>query len=173
MTPRAHTPRDAARSFVLVAACAIVSLTGCAATAADREPVEAELELGTGTARFVALADGDEVAMVHGAQGGWHLWVSARATGMSSGVGSLEIAHGPADGSSELVATRAGVTFDPPDAEGRRLTLGWQAILPDPACSVGRLHRVRITVTTASGERLTTERDVMPTAGDYPPPACE
>ncbi len=168
------TRRDAA--IAIAAACALAMLVGpsagCAAASADR-PIEAELELGTGTARFVALEDGDEVAMVHGAQGGWHLWISARATGMSSGTGSLEIAHGPADGSTELQATRAGVTFDPPDAEGRRITLGWQAIFPDPACSVGRLHRVRITVTTASGQRLTTERDVMPTAGDYPPPACE
>ena len=154
-----------------VLCCTIVALAGCAAASADRVPTEAELELGTGTARFVPLADGDEVAMVRGAQGGWHLWISARATGMGA-MGSLEIAHGPADGSTPPEVTRAGVTFDPADAEGRRTTLGWQAILSDPPCSVGRLHRVRITVTTSSGERVSAERDVMPTAGDHPPAAC-
>jgi hypothetical protein len=37
---------------------------------------------------------------------------------------------------------------------------------------VGRLHRIRVTVTTATGERLSAERDVIPTAGEHPPPAC-
>lgn len=172
MNADAHPRRCDARVIVRMVACAMVALAGCAAASADPQPTEAELELGTGTARFVPLADGDEVAMVHGAQGGWHLWISARATGMASAMGSLEIAHGPADGSTPLEVTRAGVTFDPADAEGRRTSLGWQAILPDPPCSVGRLHRVRITVTTSSGDRVSAERDVMPTAGDHPPAAC-
>lgn len=160
--------RSATRGLVALALASVMG--GCAGAAAM--PGEAFLELGTGTARFQPLEDGDEVPMVHGAQGGWHLWISARATGLSSGTGSLEIAHGPADGSEEMQTTRVGVVFDPPDAQGRRVTLGWQAILTDPPCSVGRLHRVRVTVTTASGERVSAERDLLPTAGDYPPPAC-
>jgi hypothetical protein len=160
--------RTATRGLVALAMASVMG--GCAGAAAT--PGEAFLELGTGTARFQPLEDGDEVAMVHGAQGGWHLWISARATGLSSGTGSLEIAHGPADGSEEMQSSRVGVVFDPPDAQGRRVTLGWQAILTDPPCAVGRLHRVRVTVTTATGERVSAERDVLPTAGDHPPPAC-
>lgn len=163
--------RGRMRDTVLTASLLAVALTtGCAA--AEPGPAEAALELGTGTSRFEPLVDGQEIAMVHGAQGGWHLWISARATGLDARIGSLEITQGPADGSAEPQTTRVGVTFDPPDAEGRRVTLGWQAILADPACCVGRLHRVRVTVTTASGERVSAERDVMPTAGEYPPPAC-
>jgi hypothetical protein len=160
-----------------LAACALVlslvpsGLAGCAGSAAP-EPAEASLELGTGTARFVALDDGDEVPMVKGAQGGWHLWMSVRAEGLETSLASLEIAHQPADESEPEQVTRSGVTLDPPDAQGRRASLGWQAILADPGCSVGRLHRVRVTLTTATGERLTAEREVMPTGGDYPPPAC-
>ncbi|GAB4196307.1 MAG: hypothetical protein OHK0013_03360 [Sandaracinaceae bacterium] len=146
-------------------------VAGCAGSP-QPEPVEASLEIGTGTARFVPLADGDEVPMVKGAQGGWHLWVSVRAEGLESGLASLELAHQPADESEPEQVMRSGVTFDPPDARGRRVTLGWQAILANPSCSVGRLHRVRVTVTTATGQRLTAEREVMPTGGDNPPPAC-
>ncbi|MBX7191964.1 MAG: hypothetical protein K1X94_07900 [Sandaracinaceae bacterium] len=160
------------RSLALAIAALVGSLTLEACAAAAPEPTEASLELGTGTARFEPLSDGDEVPMTHGAQGGWHLWISARATGLREDFGSLEIAHGPADGSSEMQITRVGFTFDPPDAQGRRSTLGWQAILADPSCSVGRLERVVVTVTTASGQRVSAERDLLPTAGDYPPPPC-
>jgi hypothetical protein len=155
-----------ALSTVLLGAGA---LAGCAGSAV---PNEASLELGTGTARFVPLADGDEVAMVRGVQGGWHLWVSVRADGLETNLASLEIAHQPADESEPEQVTRSGVTFDPPDAQGRLVTLGWQAILANPSCSVGRLHRIRVTVTTASGKRLTAEREVIPTGGLNPPPPC-
>jgi hypothetical protein len=160
------------RALALAAGALAVALVGGCASSAPIEPTEASLEVGTGTARFVPLADGDEVAMVRGAQGGWHLWISVRADGLDTGLGSLEIAHQPADESEPEQVSRVGVTFDPPDAEGRRSTLGWQAILADPSCSVGRLHRVRVTVTTATGQQLSAEREVMPTAGDNPPPAC-
>jgi hypothetical protein len=155
----------------VLGALALVGLAGCASVEAAPSS-DALLEVGTGTARFELLEDGAEVAMVRGAQGGWHLWISARASGLGSGTGSLEIAHGPADGGEPLESTRVGVVFDPPDAQGRRATLGWQAILAEPSCAVGRLHRIRVTVTTATGERLSAERDVIPAAGEHPPPAC-
>ncbi len=156
--------------LALALSLAAVTLAGCAG--ASPEPTTASLELGTGTARFEPLADGAEVPMVKGAQGGWHVWVSVRAEGLDSGLGSIEIEHQPADESEPAQVSRVGVTFDPPDAEGRRVSLGWPAIFADPACSVGRLHRIRVTITTASGQRVSAERDVMPTPGAFPPPAC-
>jgi hypothetical protein len=146
-----------------------LSLGACAA---EPTPADATLSLGTGTSRFVALADGDEVPMIHGAQGGWHVWVSVRVEGMDVGTGSLTIEHQPADESEPMIESRVGVLFDPPDAEGGRVSLGWPAIFSDPQCSVGRLHRIRVTLTTASGERLTAEREVVPAGGEFPPPPC-
>jgi hypothetical protein len=35
-----------------------------------------------------------------------------------------------------------------------------------------RLYRIRVTLTTASGQRLSDERDVMPRPGMYPPSPC-
>lgn len=144
---------------------------GCSA-AADPTPAEATLELGTGTARFVPVADGDELPMIRGAQGGWHVWISVRVDGMDVSTGSLTFEHQPADESEPMVESRVGAVFDPPDAMGRRASLGWPVIFSDPTCSVGRLHRIRVTLTTASGERLTAEREILPTGGDYPPPPC-
>lgn len=159
-----------ARHGWLALACS-VALAGCAG-AVPVVDTDASLELGTGTARFMPVEDGDELPMIKGAQGGWHVWVSVRATGLSTGVGSVEIEHQPADESEPAQVFRVGTMFDPPDAEGRRASLGWTAIFVDPSCSVGRLHRIRATVTTATGERVSAERMIVPTAGDYPPPAC-
>lgn len=160
------------------------ALAGCAGSVpsapdgAERDgpdgsvPPTPTLELGTGTARFASIEDGDELPMIKGAQGGWHVWVSVRVAGLEDPTGSLVIEHQPADESEPAEAFRAGANFDPADAEGRRASLGWTAIFSDPSCSVGRLHRIRVTLTTARGERLSAERMIVPTGGDYPPPPC-
>jgi hypothetical protein len=148
---------------------------GCAASAdpdPDPDPEDAVLELGTGTARFELVADGDEVPMIRGAQGGWHVWVSVRIEGMDVDLASLTLEHQPADESEPAQITSSGAMFDPADSEGRRSSLGWAAIFSDPSCSVGRLHRIRATVTTATGERISIEREIIPSAGTFPPPAC-
>jgi hypothetical protein len=149
-----------------------LGLLGCASSNVVPEPTEARLELGTGTARFVPITDGAELEMIHGAQGGWHVWVSVRAEGITQGTGTLEIEHGPADGSAPMQRTRVGVMFDPADAQGRRASLGWTAIFDNPSCQQDRLYRIRVTLTTASGQRLSDERDVMPRPGMYPPSPC-
>lgn len=154
-----------------LASLLVVLAAGCAA-APEVEPDEGRLELGTGTWRFEPVADGDELPLVKGAQGGWHVWIAVRAHGLESGVGSLEIELQPADESEPPQRTRLGVQLDPPDAEGGRSYLGWPAILGDPSCAVGRLLRVRATLTTPSGERFEDEREIVPGPGDDPPPAC-
>lgn len=151
-----------------------LALAACASEAAAPViPDAPRLELGTGTARFTRVEDGDVLPMVHGAQGGWHVWVAVRAEGMDVELSSLRLELQPADESGEPVVTESGARFDPADADGRRVSLGWAAIFPDPACAVGRLHRVHVTLTTARGERIEAERDVMPSPGEFPPPACE
>lgn len=147
-----------------------VLLGGCAS---EVVPEEASLELGTGTWRFEPVADGDAVPLIRGAQGGWHVWVAVRTNGMERDRGSLSIALSPADESRPPRETTLGVTLDPPDAEGRRVYLGWPAILDDPSCAVGELLRIEATFTDATGRRVTVERDVMVTGGDDPPPPCE
>ena len=40
---------------------------------------EPSFEFGTGSNKFKSLDNGDKVTMVHGPQGGWHIWGSVRA----------------------------------------------------------------------------------------------
>lgn len=157
---------------VVPVACALVAAGCMAAAAPEPMPDEPVLELGTGTARFAPVSDGDELPMIRGAQGGWHVWASVRVTGMDVDVGSLRFTHQPADESEPPVELAVGAHFDPEDAAGGRSALGYAMIFSDPTCSVGRLHRIRVTLTTPSGETLTAEREVMPTGGDFPPPPC-
>jgi len=51
----------------------------------DVEPVPTEARLGTGTEEFVPVEDGDEITIVFGPQGGYHLDGSMRASGIVAG----------------------------------------------------------------------------------------
>lgn len=160
-----------ALATLLVGAAGLIA--GCAGAPVDPgEPEEARLELGTGTWRFEPVEDGAELPMIHGAQGGWHVWVAIRTAGMDARVGSLVVELQPADESAPAQVTSLGVQLDPPDAEGRRSYLGWPAILPSPACSVGTMQRLRATFTSSSGERVSAERYLIAGPGDDPPGAC-
>lgn len=147
--------------------------SSCAASsAAVHEPEQASIEIGTGTWRFEPLVDGQEIPLVHGAQGGWHFWLAVRAHGITSDAGSLTFERQPADESAAPTTTSVGVHFDPEDAEGGRNYLGWPEILGSPGCAVGVLTRVHATLTLADGRTLEDEVFVTPTPGDVPPPAC-
>ncbi len=75
-------------SLLLVATAA---LTGCdyehlsACETAALEP--AILEIGTGEQEYEALEDGDWVEPIWGPQGGQHIWMGLRATGIDPGTG--------------------------------------------------------------------------------------
>ena len=69
-TSTAREP-DAASTTTLVPAAT--------STETDEMP---SFELGTGLGRFVALADGDALELVAGLQGGWHVDVAVRTTGV-------------------------------------------------------------------------------------------
>jgi hypothetical protein len=151
---------------------AFLALTACASTPAPVEEGEARLEVGTGTWRFEPLEDGQEVPMVRGAQGGWHVWVSVRAEHLQASTGRLEIEVQPADESAPPESASVGVQFDPPDADGMRSYLGWPAILSSPSCAVGETLRVHVTLTTSAGQQISAERYLVPAPGDFPPPPC-
>ncbi len=45
---------------------------------------ELAISPGTGAFEYVPLADGDPVTIVHGPQGGWHIWVAGALTGTAA-----------------------------------------------------------------------------------------
>ncbi len=149
-------------------------LFACAASACSVTPDEGEpsLELGTGTWRFEPVEDGQEVPLVRGAQGGWHVWVSVRAEGLEVSTGSLELTIQPVDESRPPQRTTVGVRFDPPDTQGRRAYLGWPAIMEEPSCTIGETYRFAAVLTDAAGRRVRAERDLVIGGGQSPPPPC-
>ncbi|MGE0786190.1 MAG: hypothetical protein AB7S26_10910 [Sandaracinaceae bacterium] len=148
---------------------AAVVLVGCAAS---EPPVPASLELGTGSWRFEPLTDGDTVPLIHGAQGGYHMWTSVRVPGVDTESLQLTIELQPADESAPVQRDDLGVFLEPPDDEGVRSAVGLTAIFNDPGCAVGALYRVKVSTTLDDGTILSDERDVMIDPGTEPPPAC-
>ncbi len=143
---------------------------GCSGGAA---PGEGVVELGTGEWEFVPLADAQEVELVFGAQGGYHVWTSFRAEGLSAEDVMLEIETQAADGSTAPQTSRVPVDFDR-TADGSIELVGWPAILADPGCVVDRMLHVQVRLTDRRGATATDERYVVPHAGiTGPPPPCE
>jgi len=134
---------------------------------------EPALELGTGSWRFDALEDGQEVELIRGAQGGWHMWVSLRVRGVDMDRPLIELSVQPADESRPADETAIALPFESENSEGWRQRIGYTGIVEDPSCLVGELVRFRVEMTTPDGEVLSSERDVRVMGGAYPPPPCE
>lgn len=145
--------------------------SGCSHTVQPDEG-EAHLELGSGSWRFEPLEDGAPVALVRGAQGGWHVWVSVRADGIDSDDVVLEIESQVADESRPAQRTAVDVRLDRADADGRRAFVGWPQVIADPGCMVGELLRLKVALTDSSGTRVVAERYVTVMGGDDPPGGC-
>jgi hypothetical protein len=65
------------------AALLALALAGCGGRDAPDGPPEAAL--GTGSDMFVPLSDGDDVTIVQGPQGGFHVFASVRVRGLDPG----------------------------------------------------------------------------------------
>jgi hypothetical protein len=133
---------------------------------------EPALELGTGSWRFDALEDGQQVELVRGAQGGWHMWVSLRVRGVDMERPPIRLTVQPADESRPADETEIQLPFEEANSEGWRQRIGYTGIVEDPSCLVGELVRFRAELETPEGELLSSERDVMVMGGEYPPPPC-
>jgi hypothetical protein len=66
-------------------ACALLAACLLAACGSDAPDGPAEATVGTGSDAFVPLADGDDVMIVQGPQGGFHVFASVRVRGLEPG----------------------------------------------------------------------------------------
>jgi hypothetical protein len=142
----------------------------------DTPPVAGMLEVGTGGTMgeidcdaFVPVAEGDPLAMVHGPQGGWHLDVSIRGTGLPErvvfDVRLVDVQTGTVVSFLDPIRTRVRLVPDPAGEAwtGRGCYLGVQGILDftsmgaDPGdpdryqVLVDRTVRVEATLSTDDG----------------------
>ena len=116
------------------------------------------LEVGTGTTGFVPLVDGQDLDIIAGPQGGFHLWTALRASKALS-PDLFEVKLSVLQGGSQL------------SENGYRLTLvdngahyewyGMQGLVPDPAAVDGQSVTLRIAATDSTGVTATDERRVV------------
>ncbi|WP_437665326.1 hypothetical protein [Sorangium sp. So ce1182] len=135
---------------------------GCAG--GDEAPGQGIVELGTGEWRFEPLADGQEVELAHGAQGGWHLWTSVRTLGLEPEGVELEVTTTVLGDPSSETTSRGRIELAELE-DGRCEFIGWPAVLREPACAIGHTLRVRGVVLDARGTVATGERQVRPRWG--------
>ena len=150
----------------------VLGLHACGEGAPPHVDGPATLELGTGSWRFEPLADGQEVELVHGAQGGWHMWISLKVTGTTIDQSTVQLTMEPADESRPPQEVSVELPFEAPDEQGACKLIGYTGVVNDPSCWVGALMRVKATVTTGDGTVLSDEHEVMLRGGAYPPPPC-
>ncbi len=149
-------------------AAALLLLGGCAA-----EVGQGTLELGSGEWQFEAIDDGTEVDMIHGAQGGIHVWVSMRATGLDPDRVHMELVTEKLDGTLAPETSEVDIRLDTSD-EGGVVTeemLGWPAVLAAPGCVVDSELLITVTLTDDKGTVATDQLTVLPRGTDMP--ACD
>lgn len=144
-------------SRLLLTAVVFAVLAGCTGA----EPVgEAVVELGTGEWRFEPLADEQEVTLVMGSQGGYHVWVSVRAEGIDPDDVTFRVEYEPLDDPSAMQESRIRLDFDTDETDGTPIFLGWPAQLAEPEAFDGRMTTLRVTVRDRHGARGTDERAI-------------
>jgi hypothetical protein len=136
-----------------------VLLAGCSAAVG-----EGVAELGTGEAEFEPLTDGQIVPIIHGAQGGYHVWLSAQVLGLDARRVSMSIETQRADGTLPVETSHVTVALTPSTTtEGMREMVGWPAILANPDGVHGAPLRVTIRFADpVSGVVASDERTIVP-----------
>jgi len=132
---------------------------------------EGVLELGTGEAEFVPLADGQDVDLTAGAQGGHHLWLSIRTEGLSSGRCDLHVGVWPEDDPGAQQNSWVGVRVNPAvdGAPGTLEYIGWPGLIANPECFVERRVHFQVELTDERGVHAMDERVVVPHSPDLGP----
>jgi len=136
------------RLWVLLA----VTVGACGTRAADRPSVE----LGTGDQAFIVLHDGDPVPIIHGLQGGYHVWGAVRASDLAPMGVHLQFTLARLD-DAVPVTTRTDVA-DLVDGEH----LGTAVFVPDPDGVRGQPCTFDLTAIDTHGTMVHSQRTIVP-----------
>lgn len=149
-----------ARVRIASGALAAALVAGCARE--EPPPREIAIELGTGEWRFEPLVDGQEVRMIHGAQGGWHVWTSVRAADLDPDRVRLELYMRPADEpESDWDTSKINVNMVP-DGDAFAY-LGYPFVVVSPACAADRPLEIRAVLRDRRGTTGSDSRVIVPT----------
>lgn len=104
-------------------------LAACADEGSSAPPT---LELGTGEWAFEPLSEGQQVRLVAGTQGGFHVWLSMRAQGFDGTRLRMKLQLIPSSAPDQISGSDLELAFQPGD-DGLEF-IGWPAQLLMPWC---------------------------------------
>lgn len=135
---------------------AVPALAGCGV-----EGDQAAVEVGTGESRFEALTQGQEVPLILGVQGGYHVWMSLRATALDPEKVWLDV---ETEVNGEAANALAITQMQPEDEEASdaAVLVGWPVIMADPMAVDGHDLNLTVTLTDEDGISATGAVTVRP-----------
>jgi hypothetical protein len=146
------------RAARLVAVSLALALSGGCADGGAEPAMDAgssgpRVMLGSGRAAFEVVDEDASIPLIKGIQGGFHVWTSFFAYGFTTDVVRMELSTrwGGLDDSLLEMAGNIGVhPATDPFGTPALLSLGWPAIVSNPACSNGQLLDIEITISDAA-----------------------
>lgn len=124
-------------------------------------PPTLSVEVGTGSIDYQPLAEGDRVELVHGSQGGWHIWTGARVREPSPPDARINLFARFADtGESAGDPSSVAVRLDP-TGDGSRAAAGMRNFISDPVAVIGKRLVLRVEVVADDGRHGASERAVV------------
>lgn len=121
------------------------------------------VELGSTDGPFVGLRDGQPVTVVHGIQGGFHVWGAVRTRFLDPSAMVAHFTLGLDDGSAPVTARDDVFDLDGGcDGTQPGTHVATAVFLPDPAALRGRSCRFSVTVTDLEGRSASDARRVVP-----------
>ena len=140
--------------WAAAALCALSALCACGSGSSGPESEgSARVVLGTGESEFETMEGEPVITLVHGAQGGFHVWASFLAYGFDAQALDLTLTT-RVDGASEALVMHGHVTTRQlPDADGQsvRSFAGYPAQVRDARCVNGRRVELRLQVSDPLG----------------------
>jgi hypothetical protein len=120
-------------------------------------------ELGTGATKFEPLADGQDLQMAAGSQGGCHFWLSVRTDGFAQRRFNVayDVRHaatGTPTGSRSSLKVKLNPILG---GEGRCEFVGYTAFLIEPWRFEDRRVRIDVNVEDDLGRRSNASREVI------------
>jgi hypothetical protein len=145
----------------LLAVALLAASGGCGPRIPSSYPGPPEVVLGTGVTSFVPVADGAEVPLVYGIQGGYHIWGSVRVRYMDPR--ELRLAFRLTfESDAKLISLRNEVIDLPGDGTAAAEHLGTFVFVPFVETVRGQRCRWRLDVTDLAARTVTVERIIVP-----------
>lgn len=109
------------------------------------------VDVGGGMLDFEELEDGQEVDLVYGPQGGFHVWTSVRVHDVTIGEARINLYARYEDGTNAGTPSRVATPLGEQPG-GKRVVYGLRTFITDAAAARGKRIVLRVEV-VASGDR--------------------